>query len=218
MTKYLPKDSGYTQMYMINKFEKNIMENALSNMKNDQKNGEAMNALKKVSQETQTPSTQNLNSDMIPKEQEDISLSDSNNNVSEISFPELEGRPNLNKKHIQEAFNILLKQAKNVSETSFPGLEGKDNLNKKHIQEAFNILLKQAKKQKRKLKHSNVTKRVKVKKIKQKKNHKNIKDQNDSVKNTTESAFLVPPKKNKNEKGLIDPIDTETFHDWSLGQ
>ena len=47
MTKYLPKDSGYTQMYLINKFEKNIMENTLSNMKNDQKNGEEMNALKK---------------------------------------------------------------------------------------------------------------------------------------------------------------------------
>ena len=37
MTKYLPKDSNYTQMYLINKFEKNIMENALSNSKNDKK-------------------------------------------------------------------------------------------------------------------------------------------------------------------------------------
>ena len=99
----------------------------------------------------------------------------------------------------------------------FPELEGKDNLNKKHIKEAFNILLKQAKKQKSKMKHSNVTARVKARKIKQKKKLKNIKDRNDSVKNTTDSTFLVPPKKNKNEKGLIDPIDTETFHDWSLG-
>ena len=217
MTKYLPKDSNYTQMYLINKFEKNIMENALSNMKNDQKNTETMNAPKKISQETQTPSPQYSNSDIIPKEQQDISLSDSGNNVSEISFPELEGRPNLNKKHIQEAFNILLKQAKNVSETSSPELEGKYHLNKKHIQEAFNILSKQAKKQKSKKKHSNVTTRVKTKKIKQKKKVQNIKDQSDSVKNTSESTFLVPPKKNKNKRGLIDPVDVETFHDWSLG-
>ena len=91
-----------------------------------------MNAPKKISQETQTPSLQYSNSDIIPKEQQDISFSDSGNNVSEISFPELEGRPNLNKKHIQEAFNILLKQAKNVSETSSPELEGKYHLNKKN--------------------------------------------------------------------------------------
>ena len=94
-------------------------------------------------------------------------------------------------------------------------MEGKYHLNKKHIQEAFNILSKQAKKSKKK--HSNVATRLKTKKIKQKKKLQNIKDQSDSVKNTSESTFLVPPKKNKNKRGLIDPVDVETFHDWSLG-
>ena len=46
------------------------------------------------------------------------------------------------------------------------------------------------------MKHSNATARVKTKeKNKQKKKLKNIKDRNDSLKNTTESTFLVPPKK-----------------------
>ena len=87
-------------------------------------------------------------------------------------------------------------------------MEGKYHLNKKHIQEAFNILSKEAKKQKSKKKHSNVTTRVKTKKIKQKKKVQNIKDQSDSEKNTSESTFLVPPKKNKNKRGLIDPVDS----------
>ena len=57
MTKYLPKDSGYKQMYLINKFEKNIMETALSNMKNDERKSDTVTTAKKVSQETQTPVT-----------------------------------------------------------------------------------------------------------------------------------------------------------------
>ena len=55
MTKYLPKDSGYKQMYLINKFEKNIMETALSNMKNYERKSDTVTAPKKFSQETQTP-------------------------------------------------------------------------------------------------------------------------------------------------------------------
>ena len=44
-------------MYLINKFEKNIMETELSNMKNDERKSDTVTAPKKVSQETQTPSS-----------------------------------------------------------------------------------------------------------------------------------------------------------------
>ena len=113
MTKYLPKDSGYKQMYLIKKFEKNIVETALSNMQNDERKSDTITAPKKVSQETQTPSPQDLNSHITPKEQQqDSSVNDSGNNIPEISFREIHGKADVYQKHIQEAFNILLKQAK----------------------------------------------------------------------------------------------------------
>ena len=36
MVKYSPKENSYREMYLINKFEKDIMENSLQNMRNDQ--------------------------------------------------------------------------------------------------------------------------------------------------------------------------------------
>ena len=35
MVKYSPKDNTYKEMYLINKFEKDIMENGLQNLRND---------------------------------------------------------------------------------------------------------------------------------------------------------------------------------------
>ena len=37
MVKYSPKENSYKEMYLINKFEKNIMENSLQNLKNNKK-------------------------------------------------------------------------------------------------------------------------------------------------------------------------------------
>ena len=37
MVKYSPKENSYREMYLINKFEKNIMENSLQNLKNNKK-------------------------------------------------------------------------------------------------------------------------------------------------------------------------------------
>merc|ERR1712148_146654 len=36
IAKYSPKENTYKEMYLINKFEKDIMENSLQNMRNDQ--------------------------------------------------------------------------------------------------------------------------------------------------------------------------------------
>ena len=35
MVKYSPKENNYKEMYLINKFEKDVMENSLQNMRND---------------------------------------------------------------------------------------------------------------------------------------------------------------------------------------
>ena len=35
MVKYSPKENSYKEMYLINKFEKDVMENSLQNMRND---------------------------------------------------------------------------------------------------------------------------------------------------------------------------------------
>ena len=37
MVKYSPKENSYREMYLINKFEKDIMENSLQNLKNNEK-------------------------------------------------------------------------------------------------------------------------------------------------------------------------------------
>ena len=37
MVKYSPKENSYREMYLINKFEKNIMENSLQNLRNNKK-------------------------------------------------------------------------------------------------------------------------------------------------------------------------------------
>ena len=55
MSKHSPNDSGYKQMFFINKFEKDIMENSLSKMR-EQKNisDEISNPVKNISKSTQT--------------------------------------------------------------------------------------------------------------------------------------------------------------------
>jgi len=37
MVKYSPKENSYKEMYLINKFKKNIIENSLQNLKNNKK-------------------------------------------------------------------------------------------------------------------------------------------------------------------------------------
>ena len=37
MVKYSPKENSFREMYLINQFEKNIMENSLQNLKNNKK-------------------------------------------------------------------------------------------------------------------------------------------------------------------------------------
>ena len=55
MSKYLLKENTYKQMYLINKFEKNILENSLNKMSSGNPNlNENSKPSNSISQETQT--------------------------------------------------------------------------------------------------------------------------------------------------------------------
>ena len=66
MSKHPPNDSGYKQMFLINKFEKDIMENSLSKMR-EQKNtsDEISNPVKNISKSTQTDEMINESNDDV---------------------------------------------------------------------------------------------------------------------------------------------------------
>ena len=66
MSKHSPNDSGYKQMFLINKFEKDIMENSLSKMR-EQKNtsDEISNPVKNISKSSQTEEVINESNDDV---------------------------------------------------------------------------------------------------------------------------------------------------------
>merc|ERR1712074_184664 len=108
MVKYSPKENTYKEMYSINKFEKDVMENSIQNMRNDQtkttqkiittddispvkEKGEIENSNKKktesekvnqdqISNEKGIPDIPEVLNSSVEKEQiNDISLSDNGN-------------------------------------------------------------------------------------------------------------------------------------------
>ena len=84
MSKHSPNDSGYKQMFLINKFEKDIMENSLSKMR-EQKNisDEISNPVKNISKSSQTE-------EVINESKDDVNLIErKNKNENEIIFPSI---------------------------------------------------------------------------------------------------------------------------------
>ena len=55
MSRHSPDDIGYKQMFLINKFEKDIMENSLSKMREPKNiSNESSNPIKNISKSSQT--------------------------------------------------------------------------------------------------------------------------------------------------------------------
>ena len=55
MSKHSPDDIGYKQMFLINKFEKDIMENSLSNIREPKNiSNESFNPVKNILKSSQT--------------------------------------------------------------------------------------------------------------------------------------------------------------------
>ena len=88
MVKYSPKENTYKEMYLINKFEKDIMENSLQNMRNDKrKTTEKSTMVNNMSPETQNEALENVNKKTI---QHDTSQNQVSNENSILDIPEEE--------------------------------------------------------------------------------------------------------------------------------
>ena len=74
MAKYSPKENTYKEMYLINKFEKDVMENSLQNMRNDKTN----------SPHTKTPSQNITTLNNISPNNEKETLEKSNKNKTSL--------------------------------------------------------------------------------------------------------------------------------------
>ena len=62
MVKYSPKENTYKEMYLINKFGKDIMENSLQNMRNDiRKTAGKSTLVNNMSLETKNEAMENAN-------------------------------------------------------------------------------------------------------------------------------------------------------------
>ena len=86
MVKYLPKENKYKEMYLINKFEKDIMENSLQNMRNDKrKTAEKSTMVNNMSPETQNEALENVNKKTI---EHDTSQNQVSNENSILDIPE----------------------------------------------------------------------------------------------------------------------------------
>ena len=87
MVKYSPKDNTYKEMYLINKFEKDIMENSLQNMKNDKrKTTEKSTMVNNISLETQNEALENTNKKTIQPVQESQNQVSNENSI--LNIPE----------------------------------------------------------------------------------------------------------------------------------
>jgi hypothetical protein len=89
MVKYSPKENTYKEMYLINKFEKDIMENSLQNMRNDKrKTAEKSTMVNNISLETQNESLENTNKKTIQPVQESQNQVSNENSI--LNIPEEE--------------------------------------------------------------------------------------------------------------------------------
>ena len=89
MVKYSPKENTYKEMYLINKFEKDIMENSLQNMRNDKrKTAEKSTMVNNISLETQNEALENTNKKTIQPVQESQNQVSNENSI--LNIPEEE--------------------------------------------------------------------------------------------------------------------------------
>ena len=86
MVKYSPKENTYKEMYLINKFEKDIMETSLQTMRNDKrKTAEKSTMVNNMSPETQNEALENVNKKTI---EHDTSQNQVSNENSILDIPE----------------------------------------------------------------------------------------------------------------------------------
>lgn len=98
MVKYSPKENTYKEMYLINKFEKDIMENSLQNMRNDKrKTAEKSTMVNNMSPGTQNEALENVNKktiqpvqasqNQVSNENSILDIPEENNTTTEKELP-----------------------------------------------------------------------------------------------------------------------------------
>ena len=89
MVKYSPNENTYKEMYLINKFEKDVMENSLTKMRNDKtKNTQKIPASNTTSSENEKEALETSNKKKLQSENGNENLV-SNENDIEGSIPEI---------------------------------------------------------------------------------------------------------------------------------
>merc|ERR1712074_348847 len=86
MVKYSPKENTYKEMYLINKFEKDIMENSLQNMRNDKtKTSQNIITLNNLSPNDEKEALEKSNKNKTSLEKENQDQASNQNNASDTA-------------------------------------------------------------------------------------------------------------------------------------
>ena len=89
MVKYSPNENTYKEMYLINKFEKDVMESSLQNMRHDKtKSTQKIPTSNKTSSENETEALETPNKKK-PQSEKGNEIRMSNENDIETSIPEI---------------------------------------------------------------------------------------------------------------------------------
>ena len=211
MVKYSPKENTYKEMYLINKFEKDIMENSLQNMRNDKrKTAEKSTMVNNMSVETQNEALENANKKTIQQVQESQNQVSNENSI--LNIPEEKNA--ITEKELP--LNIDLSDNGNTPENTNNTILSSSNL--KRILATENRVAKQIKKitqkEKKKLKNkdSKSPERRTTRKAARDLNRKRI-----TVKNVSKPLSMITSKTEKKRKsGNPNETIDEMFQNWNV--
>ena len=204
MVKYSPKENTYKEMYLINKFEKDIMENSLQNMRNDKrKTTEKSTMVNNISLETQNEALENTNKKTIQPVQESQNQVSNENSILNI--------PEENNATTEKELPLNIDLSNNENTILSPS-------NLKRILTAEKSALKKIKQiaQKEKKKNNNKGLRTPEKRttrrIARDLNRKRI-----TVKNVYEPLSMITSKTEKKRKsGNANETIDEIFQNWNV--
>ena len=202
MVKYSPKENTYKEMYLINKFEKDIMENSLQNMRNDKsKTTEKSTTTNNMSPVTQNEALETANNKTIQP------IQASQNQVSNESPNIPEEKDTTTEKELP--LNIDLSDNENA-------ILSPSNL--KRILAAEKSALKKIKqitqKEKKKIKNkgSKTPEKRTTRRIARDLNRKRI-----TVKNVSKPLSMITSKtKKKLKSGNANETIDEIFQNWNV--
>ena len=217
MVKYSPKENTYKEMYLINKFEKDIMENSLQNLQNSkkdfaqkitpenndtqQKQKEVLqNDGKKISQTSQLDVNSEINENQLLNNPEPINTSINNDIPQDSSLIDNDSIPDkrVDRRQSQSEFSLSPTTLRKILDTE-----------KRTIKKIKKI--SRDEKKRKLIKNTKVSEpRITRKMAKSnKKQNKRI-----TIKNINDAPSITPFKKKRKENANESTDDV--FHGWKL--